>query len=169
MKRELFILECDVWHHYPVQSCFVFTYLSFSLQNLSPYIFMTAVLVPAGDETDEPPRIDFHSKLTIGRTVSSLYLLRDLDDTEGAFFAFSDISVRVDGYYRLRMCLFEIVESGVHYRRGVLTDPFTVYSAKKFPGMHLSCPLARHFAQQGLKIRIRKESRKRGTGSRRQS
>ena len=35
--------------------------------------------------------------------------------------------------------------------------------------MHLSCQLARHFAQQGLKIRIRKESRKRVSGGRRQS
>ena len=71
-----------------------------------------AVLVSAQDDGEDisPPRIDFHSKLTIGRTVSSLYLLRDLDDTEGAFFVFSDISVRLDGYYRLRMCLFEIVE-----------------------------------------------------------
>ncbi|KAG2228109.1 hypothetical protein INT45_009155, partial [Circinella minor] len=142
-----------------------------ALQNISPYIFLVAVLVSAQHDGEDisPPRIDFHSKLTIGRTVSSLYLLRDLDDTEGAFFVFSDISVRVDGHYRLRMCLFEIVESCVHYRRGILTNPFTVYSAKKFPGMHLSCQLARHFAQQGLKIRIRKESRKRGSGSRRHS
>ncbi|KAI9321603.1 velvet factor, partial [Dichotomocladium elegans] len=94
-----------------------------------------------------------------GRTVSSLYLLRDLDNTEGAFFAFSDISVRADGRYRLRMCLFEMLDSGVQFRQSVLSDIFTVYSAKKFPGMHLSCPLACHFAEQGLKIRIRKESR----------
>ncbi|KAI8150100.1 velvet factor-domain-containing protein [Fennellomyces sp. T-0311] len=139
------------------------------LQSISPYIFLVAVLVPADIQDDGHLQLDFHSRLTIGRTVSSLYLLRDLDNTEGAFFVFSDISVRADGHYRLRVCLFEIVESGVHYRRGLLTDPFTVYSAKKFPGMHLSCPLARHFAQQGLKIRIRKESRKRSTGSRRYS
>ncbi|KAI9259534.1 velvet factor-domain-containing protein [Phascolomyces articulosus] len=143
-----------------------------TLQNISPYIFLVAVLVSANEEEEDqvsPPRIDFHSRLTIGRTVSSLYLLRDLNDSEGAFFVFSDISVRVDGHYRLRMCLFELVDSCVHYRRDILTDPFTVYSAKKFPGMHLSCRLARHFAQQGLKIRIRKESRKRGSGSRRHS
>ncbi|KAI7878488.1 hypothetical protein K492DRAFT_179767 [Lichtheimia hyalospora FSU 10163] len=83
-----------------------------SLQAVSPYIFLAAVLVPADhNEADEGPlQIDYHRKLIIGRTVSSLYLLRDLDNTEGAFFVFSDMSVRADGRYRLRMCLFEMQE-----------------------------------------------------------
>lgn len=71
------------------------------------------MLVPynvSNDALDAPIDTDYHIRLTIGRTVSSLYLLRDLDNTEGAFFVFSDISVRADGVYRLRMCLFEIEE-----------------------------------------------------------
>lgn len=84
-----------------------------SLHSLSPHLFLAAILVPA-DAANTPedalPQIDFHSRMTIGRTVSSLYLLRDLDDAEGAFFVFSDISVRADGLYRMRMCLFEIEE-----------------------------------------------------------
>jgi hypothetical protein len=46
----------------------------------------------------------------VGRTVSSLYLLKDLDETESGFFVFSDISVRAEGSYRLRMCLFDVIE-----------------------------------------------------------
>lgn len=91
---------------------FICHWLCFSLQAVSPYIFLAAVLVPA-DHTDAhegPLQIDFHRRLIIGRTVSSLYLLRDLDNTEGAFFVFSDMSVRADGRYRLRMCLFEMQE-----------------------------------------------------------
>lgn len=79
---------------------------------MSPYIFLAAVLVPA-DHTEAHEgslQIDYHRRLSIGRTVSSLYLLRDLDNTEGAFFVFSDMSVRADGRYRLRMCLFEMQE-----------------------------------------------------------
>ncbi|ORY94439.1 velvet factor-domain-containing protein [Syncephalastrum racemosum] len=132
------------------------------LHSLSPHLFLAAILVPADDPStpeDALPQIDFHSRMTIGRTVSSLYLLRDLDDAEGAFFVFSDISVRADGLYRMRMCLFEIEDSNVCFRLSVTTDTFTVYSAKKFPGMYRSCPLTRHFAEQGLKIRIRNESK----------
>ncbi|KAI8377618.1 velvet factor-domain-containing protein [Radiomyces spectabilis] len=134
------------------------------LPMISPHLFLAAILVEdSGSEhrmqSLDELNLDVHSKLAIGRTVSSLYLLRDLDNTEGAFFVFSDISVRAEGHYRLRMCLFEIVNGDVYFRQSILTNPFVVYSAKKFPGMYESCPLARHFAEQGLKIRIRKESR----------
>lgn len=128
-----------------------------------------------GREDQEQLNILLHSKLTVGRTVSSLYILRDLDGSDGAFFVFSDISVRAEGNYRLRMCLFNIKETTVNYNLSVLTEPFTVYSAKtvsfvlfilnlililshQFPGMYRSCPLVQNFAKQGLKIRIRKES-----------
>ncbi|KAG2235412.1 hypothetical protein INT48_005762 [Thamnidium elegans] len=123
------------------------------LSTLSSYLFLIAVLVPAeGAEDQEQLNILLHSKLTVGRTVSSLYILRDLDGSDSAFFVFSDISVRAEGNYRLRMCLFNIKESTVNYNLSVLTEPFT------FPGMYRSCPLVQNFAKQGLKIRIRKES-----------
>lgn len=101
------------------------------LSSLSSYLFLIAVLVPAeGAEDQEQLNILLHSKLTVGRTVSSLYILRDLDGSDSAFFVFSDISVRAEGNYRLRMCLFNIKESTVNYNLSVLTEPFTVYSAK---------------------------------------
>lgn len=37
------------------------------------------------------------------------------------------------------------------------SDSFTVYSAKKFPGVCESTPLSKCFATQGIKIPIRKE------------
>ena len=37
------------------------------------------------------------------------------------------------------------------------SDVFTVYSAKKFPGVVESTPLSRCFATQGIKIPIRKD------------
>lgn len=84
----------------------------YRLSSLSSYLFLIAVLVPAVDgiQDQEELNILLHSKLTVGRTVSSLYILRDLDGTDGAFFVFSDISVRAEGNYRLRMCLFNIRE-----------------------------------------------------------
>lgn len=72
------------------------------------------MLVPAIGLSEEPSRSNsdvdttFHNKLTIGNTVSTLHMLRGLDDQEGAYFVFPDMSVRDEGVYRLNMCLFEI-------------------------------------------------------------
>jgi hypothetical protein len=40
------------------------------------------------------------------------------------------------------------------------SEPFQVYSAKKFPGVIESTPLSKKFAQQGIKIPIRKDAPK---------
>lgn len=42
----------------------------------------------------------------------------------------------------------------------VFSQPFQVYSAKKFPGVIESTPLSRCFAGQGIKIPIRKDGPK---------
>lgn len=39
------------------------------------------------------------------------------------------------------------------------SEPFQVFSAKKFPGVIESTPLSKAFATQGIKIPIRKEGR----------
>lgn len=41
----------------------------------------------------------------------------------------------------------------------VFSDKFQVYSAKKFPGVIESTPLSKAFAQQGIKIPIRKDNK----------
>jgi hypothetical protein len=41
----------------------------------------------------------------------------------------------------------------------VYSDKFQVYSAKKFPGVIESTPLSKCFAQQGIKIPIRKDTK----------
>ena len=49
------------------------------------------------------------------------------------------------------------------------SDPFQVFSAKKFPGVCESTPLSRKFALQGVKIPIRKDgdAGKKGGGKKR--
>ena len=44
------------------------------------------------------------------------------------------------------------------------SDVFTVYSAKKFPGVCESTPLSKKFATQGIKIPIRKDGNMKGDG-----
>jgi hypothetical protein len=49
---------------------------------------------------------DGKTRSTTGSIVSSLYHLKDLDDKEGAFFVFSDLSVRMEGNYRLKVFFY---------------------------------------------------------------
>lgn len=70
-------------------------------------------------------------------------------------------------YHRLKLNFVDIspvAGSGepVHRNKvpvlaSVFTDVFQVYSAKKFPGVIESTELSKTFAQQGIKIPIRKD------------
>jgi hypothetical protein len=52
---------------------------------------------------------DGKTRATTGSIVSSLYRLKDIDNTDGGFFVFPDLSVRMEGAYRLKFSLFEII------------------------------------------------------------
>jgi hypothetical protein len=127
------------------------------LQN--PYYFVYASLVSPDSGEEIHLLRDGRTRATTGSVVSSLYHLKDIDNTDGGFFVFPDLSVRTEGIYRLKFSLFEIVSGKVYHCRSICSDPFIVYSAKRFPGMEESTFLSRSFADQGLKIRIRKEVR----------
>ncbi|KAJ3323772.1 hypothetical protein HDU76_013555 [Blyttiomyces sp. JEL0837] len=126
-----------------------------------PYYFMYASLISPDSEEELHLLRDGKTRSTTGSIVSSLYRLKDLDNKDGAFFVFPDLSVRMEGSYRLKFSLFEIVNTEIYYCTSICSDVFYVYPAKKFPGMEESTYLSRNFAEQGLKIRIRKELRAR--------
>jgi hypothetical protein len=106
-----------------------------------------------------------------------------------AYFIFSDLSVRHEGWYRLRFTLLEQVklpedadpgmpiavavnqdpsspaagrvQTGMTNRMEVVSAPFQVFSAKKFPGLSESTELSRVVAEQGCRVRIRRDVRQR--------
>jgi len=105
-----------------------------------------------------------------------------------AYFIFPDLSVRHEGWYRLKFSLFEGVKheadadigkpfvhippsnskylepvrhESMSNRMEVQSIPFQVFSAKKFPGLNMSTPLSRLVAEQGCRVRIRREIRQR--------
>ncbi|CAG8552209.1 2818_t:CDS:2 [Paraglomus brasilianum] len=122
-----------------------------------PYYFMCANLVHPAQENNE--HYNMSPRVLTGTVVSSLHKLKDIDNQDGGFFVFGDISVRVEGRYRLRFSLFEIIGDEVVHILSNLSDVFNVYSPKTFPGMSESTFLSRSFSDQGVKIRIRKEHR----------
>jgi hypothetical protein len=91
-----------------------------------------------------------------------------LDRPEPAgYFIFPDLSVRHEGKYRLSFSLYEEMknatseEAHVTHRLEVRSEAFTVYSAKKFPGLTESTSLSRMVAEQGCRVRIRRDIRMR--------
>ncbi|KAH6600587.1 hypothetical protein BASA50_002151 [Batrachochytrium salamandrivorans] len=132
----------------------------------NPFFFVYATLLDPDTSKEFLDSKDVGNRVMSGSTASSLHRLRDIDGTYGGFFVFPDISIRHEGRFRLKFTLFEILSSGedpavppkVSRRNSVISDIFTVYQAKLFPGMTESSALSRFFAEQGLKIRIRKDS-----------
>ncbi|KAJ2717288.1 hypothetical protein H4R19_000040 [Coemansia spiralis] len=102
---------------------------------------------------------DKKARTMTGSVVASLAHLKDVDGNDGAFFVFPDLSVRCEGVYRLKFSLFEIVGNQVFFCKSITSTTFNVFSAKKFPGMDESTHLTKLFAEQGLKIRVRKEQK----------
>ncbi|KAG0338641.1 hypothetical protein BG004_007147 [Podila humilis] len=121
----------------------------------SPYLFMCCNLVRV-DDPDGDLVAPAHRALA-GTVVSSLNRLKDIDNSDGGFFVFGDMSARIEGHFRLRFTLFEMVEGQVVHVMSTISDPWTAYSSKTFPGVCESTFLSRCFSDQGVRIRIRKD------------
>jgi Velvet factor len=118
---------------------------------------MSCSLAPV--ETKEPLQGGTLGTALAGTLVSSLHRLKDLDNTDGAFFVFGDLSVKVEGTFRLQFNLYEMRKMECFYIRSVQSDPFPVLVGKAWPGMQESTPLTRSFSDQGVRLRLRKEPR----------
>ena len=110
-----------------------------------------------------------------------------------AYFLFPDLSVRHEGWYRLSFNLYEATkeaedfdidrpakqpevetitaqqpshnQESIPWRLEVKSNPFQVYSAKKFPGLSESTEISRIVADQGCRVRIRRDIRMRKRNS----
>ena len=109
---------------------------------------------------------------------------------EAGYFIFPDLSVRHEGKYRLSFNLYEETkrpdkdadkepaldskpallggqhdpEASFDWRMELKSDVFDVFSAKKFPGLAESTHLSRMVAEQGCRVRIRRDVRMRRRG-----
>ncbi|KAI8935101.1 hypothetical protein NX059_007696 [Plenodomus lindquistii] len=132
----------------------------------NPYTYCTVVLIKA--DVDE--FVDLGKDL-MGTLTSSCNRLKDLNNKEGAWFVFPDISVMVAGKFRLLFSLHEMVDpptpaSSVTICK-VMSEPFEVFAAKDYKGLGESTMLTRSFAEQGIRLRLRKEPK--GAGGKRRS
>lgn len=127
-----------------------------------------------------PPATTSFPVLTGTPVAGMAYLDRP---SPAGYFIFPDLSVRHEGKYRLSFALYEElkdpkdmdpddratvnvhpqpgVEAHVSHRLEVKSMPFIVFSAKKFPGLSESTALSRMVAEQGCRVRIRRDVRMR--------
>lgn len=77
-----------------------------SLQSPFYFVMVNIVHAETPDTASPLPTQEYLS----GATVSSLYRLRDIDNTDGGFFVFGDLAVKKQGYFRLYFSLFEMIE-----------------------------------------------------------
>ncbi|KAI8646238.1 velvet factor-domain-containing protein [Parasitella parasitica] len=96
-------------------------------------------------------------RFLLGSLVSSPSLLKDLNNDKAYYFAFPDLSIRMTGQYRLQFSLLHLARNKIIQE--IFSDPFTVYSAKLYPGMKETSLLSRHLAKQGLKLTVRTQVR----------
>ncbi|KAK5173379.1 uncharacterized protein LTR77_002060 [Saxophila tyrrhenica] len=122
-----------------------------------------------------PPPTQSHTMFTrnlIGSLTVNASALKDLDDQTGFWFVLQDLSVRMEGNFRLRMNFIDVGAmdgDGLNKTKApvlawIYSDPFQVFSAKKFPGVIESTDLSKKFATQGIKIPIRKDNSKTADG-----
>lgn len=147
------------------------------------FLFVTLEPAPPTSATcrSQPAATTSNPVLT-GMPVSGMaYLDRP---SEAGYFIFPDLSVRHEGQYVLSFNLYEETknhadqdldptaplyapataadpDSSFDWRLEVKSAPFTVYSAKKFPGLTESTHLSRIVAEQGCRVRIRRDVRMR--------
>ena len=118
------------------------------------------------------------SRNLIGSLSGSAFKLKDLKGDPGLWFVFQDLSVRTEGWFRLKFAFFDLKDalapdatSAANLSKfapmlaSVYSKPFKVYSAKKFPGVIDSTMLSKKFAEQGIKIPIRKDGGREGQRS----
>jgi hypothetical protein len=67
-----------------------------------------------------------------------------------------DLSVRIEGTFKLKFLFVNLNTNSSVFN---FSQPFQVYSAKKFPGVVDSSSLGKVFASQGVKIPSRRESK----------
>ena len=129
-----------------------------------PYFFMTCCLLDK--DGNKKKDVTLSPSLLLGSNSSSLHKLKDTDNTDGGFFVFGDLSIKQEGEYRLKFTLFKLNNETCTCLASIVSDPFTVYPSKTFPGMSESTFLTRSFSDQGVRLRLRKDSRTMSTRKR---
>ncbi|KAJ3068551.1 hypothetical protein HDU98_008286 [Podochytrium sp. JEL0797] len=108
--------------------------------------------------------IPTEKSILAGNIFSSSMVLRDQHGIPGIYFIFSDLSVRIHGTFRLKFYLYNMMaETGtlncgkMSVITSIMSNPFTIYSSKSFPGTVVPSDLVTSFIEQGIRMPNRKK------------
>ncbi|KZT71449.1 hypothetical protein DAEQUDRAFT_687309 [Daedalea quercina L-15889] len=120
---------------------------------------------PTPPSTIPPLPRHTYTRTLVGPLCANACRLLDEHRTAGIFFLFQDLSIRTEGTFRLRLRLMNVgappaPEPGAHFiNTGMskilaqtFTEPFIVYSAKRFPGVPETTALSIALGNQGQKL-----------------
>ncbi|RPB02138.1 hypothetical protein L873DRAFT_1787870 [Choiromyces venosus 120613-1] len=134
-----------------------------------PFNVVHCTLWSIDGRSDETALIGMDKRQTrrlMGTLVSSPFVGQDEGGKEGCFFCFPDLSCRTHGKYRLRFVLMRLEPSDLQPEgytpiiTETLSEIFTVYTAKEFPGMRPSTALTKALKRQGCAISVKKGNEK---------
>lgn len=134
-----------------------------------PFNVVHCTLWSIDGNSDETALIGMDKRQTrrlMGTLVSSPFVGQDEEGKEGCFFCFPDLSCRTHGRYRLRFVLMRLEPSDLQPEgytpiiTEALSEIFTVYTAKEFPGMRPSTSLTKALKRQGCAISVKKGNEK---------
>lgn len=139
-------------------------------QDLTGHLALNVTLLSPDGKDDETEMLPNNSdvpatKRLMGTTVASPYQAKDDHGVAGTFFVFPDLSCRSPGRYRIRFKLLRVDPlnclPGTPFAGNVasaISDVFSVYTAKDFPGMRASSSLLKALRRQGLNVGVKKGS-----------
>ncbi|KAI3554622.1 hypothetical protein CPAR01_12400 [Colletotrichum paranaense] len=122
----------------------------------SPSLFVQVYLKPGDKKTKMDP--ETCAKGLVGSTVSSLQKYKSIDGQDEGYFVFPDLSVKMEGFFKLRFALYNMKGGEVYFMTEMESHGFQVHTARSYPGMSSSTDLTRHLSDQGCRLRIRKDS-----------
>ncbi|KAA1105886.1 hypothetical protein PGT21_023242 [Puccinia graminis f. sp. tritici] len=131
----------------------------------SPYFLCYCTLCEGNAPYKELYGIPHSNKpYMVGNIVTSMFQLRagkkdkNTHIPEGHYFVFHDLGIRVEGCYRFKFSVYEIVDRKVYLCKSTMSDKFQVFPPKDFPGMNESTAMSNYMAAQGLRMRVRTKS-----------
>ncbi|KAI8049732.1 velvet factor-domain-containing protein [Syncephalis plumigaleata] len=133
-------------------------------EDCTKYIALAVLMPPTGlkdgalnDAPITPATTATHTSMAVGTWASAAYLLRSVEESEerDIFFIFPDLGVKRSGIFCIHFLLYERTGTTLKWLKSATSNPFTVYSARLFPGVLESTMLSRIFVSQGVKIRLR--------------
>lgn len=72
-----------------------------------------------------------YERVIDGNTVSQCHILRDVSGSLGAYFVFEDVSVHIDGLFKLKICIHDIARSP-SLICSIMTEPFRSLASKEY-------------------------------------